>query len=587
MARSVGLDFHTRGVRAVELVGNAKKWRVTRYAQRNVTPRGGAPDPDELRDSLNELFKELKFDKSTVITDVGASETVVREIPVPFKADDQIRKVIKYEVEHHLHDCDADDVVVQFTRVAEKEEGTDLLVFAARKDDLSRLIEASRSAGVEPLAMDLDALAFYNTVRASGELEKTPDCVLLVMGYAATSLIIVQGGKVRALRSIRLAVDTITHALARDMDIDPDEAGAKVAALGAAVDEGEAGDLLVSIGDPLDDKKETEKSHAELEEDLFRQRRDELVRSLKREYVRSGAAIQGNQPSRMLVAGPGLRIPGLLERLQARLGLPVEAFRPCDHFQAKLGNGEVEDLNAEGSIALGLALKGLGVDPLRIDFRQEDLKVANKFDLLKVPLAITVSLLFVALFAAAVFFYYKRTSLREKLWSDIATDAFTAFQQVAAAYNKVAPEQRGGRPVLMDPDTIERRVPPPEVLSSYLRALKKMRYLLRKEFGDQSDNIPPIVSALRIWNGMFAVIREHHKEVHYFDIEHLLIRQDHVRMTIIVESVPAGTTLEDYLKAMPIFKGWNAKPSLYQPVKGTSFQRTTLVFEKKRKRRPH
>ena len=584
MARSVGLDFHTRGVRAVEVVGNAKKWRVTRYAQRDVAPRGGAADPDELRDSLNELFKELKFDKSTVITDVGASETVVREIPVPFKADDQIRKVIKYEVEHHLHDCDADDVVVQFTRVAEKEEGTDLLVFAARKDDLRRLIEASRSAGVEPLAMDLDALAFYNIVRASGELEKTPDCVLLVMGYAATSMIMVQDGKLRALRSIRLAVDTITHALARDMDIDPDEAGAKVAALGAGADEGEAGDLLVGIGGPLDDKKETEKSHAELEEDLFRQRRDELVRSLKREYVRSGAAMQGNQPSRMLVAGPGLRIHGLLERLQARLGLAVEAFHPCDYFQAKLGNGEVEDLNAEGSIALGLALKGLGVDPLRIDFRQEDLRVANKFDLLKVPLAITVSLLFVALFAAAVFFYYKRTSLREKLWSDIATDAFTAFQQVAATYNKVSPERRGGVPVLVDPDEIERRVPPPEVLSSYLRELRRMRSKLKREFGDQSDT-HPIVSALRTWNGMFAVIREHHKEVHYFDIEHLLIRQDHVSMTIIVESVPAGTKLEDYLKAMPAFEGWDAKASSYQPVKGTSFQRTTLVFEKKRKRR--
>ena len=42
MGRSVGLEIHTRGVRAVELVGSGKKVRVQRYIERPVTPRGGA-----------------------------------------------------------------------------------------------------------------------------------------------------------------------------------------------------------------------------------------------------------------------------------------------------------------------------------------------------------------------------------------------------------------------------------------------------------------------------------------------------------------------------------------------------------------
>ena len=112
-----------------------------------------------------------------------------------------------------------------------------------------------------------------------------------------------------------------------------------------------------------------------------------------------------------------------------------------------------------------------------------------------------------------------------------------------------------------------------------------MRSKLKREFGDQSDNIPPIISALRIWNELFTVIRQNHKAVRYFDIESLKVRQDRVDMTIIVDSVPAGTKLKDFLGAMPLFKEWNAKPVSYQPVKGTNFHRTTLVFEKKRKTR--
>ena len=52
MSKSVGLDIHERGVRAIELVSRGKTYKVTRYADYPLTARGGAPDPDELRDAL-------------------------------------------------------------------------------------------------------------------------------------------------------------------------------------------------------------------------------------------------------------------------------------------------------------------------------------------------------------------------------------------------------------------------------------------------------------------------------------------------------------------------------------------------------
>ena len=91
MSKSVGLDIHARGVRVVEVQGRGRKVKVTRYVEKDVTPRGGALDPEELRDTLAEIFKS-GFSKHHVVAGVDTSDTVVREIPVPFQSDDQMGK---------------------------------------------------------------------------------------------------------------------------------------------------------------------------------------------------------------------------------------------------------------------------------------------------------------------------------------------------------------------------------------------------------------------------------------------------------------------------------------------------------------
>jgi len=333
MGRSVGLEIHTRGVRAVELVGSGKKIRVQRYVERPVTPRGGMPDPEELQEALNEIFRGGRFAKNAVVGCIEARDTVTREIPVPFKSDDQIRKVIKYEVEHHLHDCDADDVIVQYVKIGESGDGANLLVFASKKSEISRTIESCRGAGVELLALDLDALGALHAVTFAGLIEDAPSSVLINIGHRSTEILFLREGRLRAVRSVRMGVDSIAQGLARDMDIEFEEADAKLTDLSH---ESTGGDLFIPVDGGLDIKADTEKSHAELEQDLFRQKRDEFVARLKREYVRSSAAIgSGGEVDQILVTGPGLRVPDLLDLLSARIGKPLEPFRPSEHFKGK------------------------------------------------------------------------------------------------------------------------------------------------------------------------------------------------------------------------------------------------------------
>ena len=578
MANSVGLDINARSVRAVELGGSRKSYRVLRYLERALTPRGDAPDPEELRAALQEIFRGKKFPRHNVVCSVEANDTVVREIPVPFKSDDQIRKVVKYEAEHHLHDCDADDVIVQYAKVGESKDGTNLLVFAARKDEIGRRIDYARGAGVEPLAMDLDAVAFFNSVRAAGMLDAAPASVLLHVSYRATDMVFVEGGEIRALRSVRLGVDSIVQGLARDMDLDFAEADHRFQAFAGAED---AGDLLVPAdGEGRPDRKDTEKSHAELERDLFAQKRDELVARLKREFVRSTAALRGSaKPEKIVVAGPALHVSGLVDLLGARLGLPVETFRPSRAFPSRLNGTASGDFDAGGAVAMGLALKGLGSDGLRLDFRQEEWKVANKFELLKGTLAVTETILFLALLAASFHYLKKKDSLRDERFQPMVTKAFRTMDEVAKLYNDVNP-----RGEVVDPVKVELTGPRPEVLRRFVDRLRAMRAALLRDYGG-GQGVTPIQSALKTWNDVFEAVGKHHQEIVYIDFQRVEIQQEVVRLAIVISSTTAAETLGRLLsEEVPALKELEMQPVSTRPFEGTDHQVTTLVWQKRRGR---
>jgi type IV pilus assembly protein PilM len=582
MGKSVGLEIHARGVRAVEVHGRGKGLRVSRYVETDVASRGGAPDPEELREALESIFKRAKYSRHHVVASVEAHETVVREIPVPFKAEDQIRKVIKFEAEHHLHDCDADDVIVQYTRVSESKDGTNLLVFASRKADISRRIEYTRSVGVEPLALDLDALAYLNTVRAAGLLEETPTCVLLNIAHRSTEMVFVEEGELRALRSVRMGVDSIAHGLARDMDIDVAEADSKLNELVTGAEDD--GDLLLPVGGELEEKKETEKSHAELEHDLFEQKREEFVARLKREFVRSTAALRGSrQPTKIVATGPGLRVPALLDHLGQRLGIPIEVFKPRDHFRARLDESTAADFDTGAAVPLGLALKGLGSDSTGVDFRQEELKVANKFELLKNALAVTVTLLFLGLMALSFYFVYMRSTLAEERYEPQVTKAYQSFSQVAQKYNALEEALVPAR-YKVNPSDVELAGPPAEAIQRFVSKLRVMRRRLQDIVGD-TQGLPPITSALKMWNDIFSRIATVHEEIEYIDFESIEIKQDSVVLMIVVPSVAAAERLDEALQKLDVLQDFQLEPYRVTPLPNTDKQRARLAFKKRRSRR--
>src|SRR5688572_1149315 len=115
MATFVGVDLGTNQVRVLEAEGNAKKLRLKRFVSRELYKLGESPNTalldKELSKSIDAAFSDKKISREPSALSWDSDLTIFRELELPFTGTDQIRKVVKYEAEAHLHNCDIDDVV--------------------------------------------------------------------------------------------------------------------------------------------------------------------------------------------------------------------------------------------------------------------------------------------------------------------------------------------------------------------------------------------------------------------------------------------------------------------------------------------
>src|SRR5262245_53532895 len=321
MARAVGLDIGTRTIKVVELSGSPKAFRIQRLAIRDVPrapdapPAEGAEPFDPVAATaavVRDVFETLKLPKEDVCASFDSGKTMSREIVVPFLEPEKIRKVVKFEAEHHLHSQSVDEVVVNWIKTGETKEGSRLTIFASSKEELVERLGVLRLAGIEPASIDLDCTATYTCADALGLFAAHPNAILLTVGAHVTSLMLVVEGKPRMVRSFLLGVGSLPVALP----------------------EGRAGgglDLLVTAR-----SAEGARSGAATAELAAKDAHGDFVRKLHREVTRSLASVRSDAPPTMVfLAGGGALLPELREALQERFTLPVERINVFDKAECK------------------------------------------------------------------------------------------------------------------------------------------------------------------------------------------------------------------------------------------------------------
>jgi type IV pilus assembly protein PilM len=306
----VGVDIEPGYVAAVQT--KAGQVAVERAAGVRLAPEvvrdGEVTDVEALSATLRELFAEHKLDRR-VRLGVANQRIVVRTLELPPISDaKQLTSAIRFQAQDHIP-MPLDQAVLEHHSLGlvETADGprTRVVLVAARRDMIERLLEAVRRAGLRAQGIDLAAFAM---VRALHRPNRSATTVYLSVG-GLTNIAIASGKDVLFTRVIALGVEALAGELAerRGLTVEHAHGWLRHVGLQAPVEE-------------LEGQAEIVLDARHVVGDGVRRIADEVRTTLDFHRAQSGS----DEVGAAIVTGPGATLPGLPERLGEELGVPVE-----------------------------------------------------------------------------------------------------------------------------------------------------------------------------------------------------------------------------------------------------------------------
>jgi type IV pilus assembly protein PilM len=324
-----GLDIGAGSVAATELRVNGAV-QVAGSAIAPLPPdvfhEGEVVDAEGLAGALKSLFSDHKISKR-VRLGIGNQQVVVRTVRLPAIEDPQeMEAAVRFQAQEQIP-MPLDQAVLEYQVVGgvPAEEGAapqvDVVVVAARREMIASFLDASRSAGLEPVGIDLSAFAM---IRALADLgvsaeqvdpgERPTEAVLYCNVGDVTNLAVARGRSCLFTRVSHVGFEATSARLAVARGLTPEHAFQWLTYVGLEQP------LEAVEGDP----ETVAEARRALEEGLA-SLLDEMRLSL--DYY---GAQEGALPVRQIVlSGAGSAVPGLAPQMEERLEMPIRVARPA------------------------------------------------------------------------------------------------------------------------------------------------------------------------------------------------------------------------------------------------------------------
>lgn len=449
MARSVGVELTPAHVRILALEHGGKSTAIQLFHEAPI-PAGETPWEERAAAALLEACAASKISKGRVVAALDSGDAILREVSLPFKDEAQIRKTVRFEMESLIHNYTIEQLVVSHYKTGETDKASLLLAAAVPKTVIEKRLQLFQGAGIDPVSLDLDVAAVFNAMLHAGAIT-TDEPLLLVHGTPKfTKLVFIEDRKPRSIRTIRFS-----------MAASPEVASPVAAAAG--------GPLPAEEHIPVIMLADGEADFASLPRD----HQTALIGILSKEISRFLlASASSSSPAHILLSGD-FEEDGAAAMLESATRIPVKTFDLAAAVDPSFKGAK----SARIAVALGLALKGVGIDALGMDFRQEEFQYTKRFEAIKTTLLVTVELVIVFLAAVALHFYFKK--------KDIEANLKTVLNYQQALYENVTNE------TLADP----------------LMAYPKFSELYRLALASTGTDLPLKASAREAWRDLFGAIQ--------------------------------------------------------------------------------
>jgi type IV pilus assembly protein PilM len=335
----VGLDIEPGYVAAVQAASGRVAVERAAYAPLapGVVRDGEVVDIDTLADVLRELFAQHKLGKWVRIG-VANQRIVMRTIDLPPLTDaKQIASAVQFQAQEHIP-MPLEQAVLehQVLGTVNTTDGprTRVVLVAARRDMIDRVLEATTRAGLRPAGIDLSAFAL---IRALHRADAAGATVYVNVG-GITNLAIAVGATCVFTRVIPYGIESVAAELAEHRALTLDHAHGWLKHVG-----------MLSPVDDLDGDSEIILAARSVLTDGARRIGDEVRNSLDFHAMQEGSTTV----ERAVLSGPAVAIPGFPEHIGQQIGLTVDVGLVTEGKAGGFGGIDAGRL----AVAAGLAVE--------------------------------------------------------------------------------------------------------------------------------------------------------------------------------------------------------------------------------------
>ncbi len=360
--RLIGLDIGTNAVAVAEIVPGTPA-RLTAFGQvalpRDAMREGEVTQDAAVTEALKRLRSEVGLRKAPVRIGIASPRLIVRQIEMPVMSRADLAGALRFQIQD-LIPIPADEAVVDFavldeytpattttsqgqvpgstqgpTQSGEADPVMRVLLAAAQRSTVLRLIEAVEAAGFPVESVDLIPLALVRSLATAVDLDGGAEGIVSI-GGGVTSVVVHEGGTPRFVRVLGTGGRSLTEAIATSLETSYDHAESLKRQIGI-VDDDAVNQASVATERPLG---------ALLDE------------------IRSSLDYYRNQPgaarlARVQVTGGGAQMAGVRDRLGTLLGVPIDRADPRAHLEVGdigFSVDELPRLDPYLAVAVGLAL---------------------------------------------------------------------------------------------------------------------------------------------------------------------------------------------------------------------------------------
>jgi type IV pilus assembly protein PilM len=329
--RQIGLNIGKANIVGCEVMRRGDEITLERCARVPIKSE------EQLSAQIKEFCETIGFQTKQINISMKGQGIVIRFLAFPRMSDKEFQSSIQYEAEKYLP-FNLSDIVLDYHIIKKETEDVsekmmDVILVAAKKTEVEKLMRAIQPSGLSVNAIDLDVFSCLNALEFSVPEMNEKVVGILDLGAQDTTLCISNHGVITFSRDIAFGGNDMTEMLKRALNVSTDDAEA-IQRLEQVEDQAQ----FTALQDIL--------------ERLFQ----ELKLSLNYFFNQHQSVARVDH---FFISGGLSQVPMLADTLEKRLEMPVSLWDPTAHMKLSktITREALKPLFPFLPVAAGLALR--------------------------------------------------------------------------------------------------------------------------------------------------------------------------------------------------------------------------------------